>query len=99
MKTKTIDEIFDNPENFESLLGMCLLFDKNSKYFEYSGFITAALLDRENDGNNKLSILAIDTHKPNGWYTFKWKNEDLKEMLSNCIEFVGKTEEDSFVLK
>jgi hypothetical protein len=96
MKTKTIDSLFENADAFGSLLGMCLLFDKNSEYYKFSGFVTAALLDYD-DPDNKISILAIKT--ANDWITFKYTREDLKKMFSNCIEFVGKSEEDSFTIE
>lgn len=94
MKTKKLSWLLESFENFESLKGMVLLFDKNSKWFEYSGFVTAALLDYE---NNQSTILSINGQK--GWITFKLIRADLKEMLSNCIEFVGIDEESSFVLE
>jgi hypothetical protein len=31
--------------------------------------------------------------------TFRYNREDLRKMLSNCIEFVGKSEEESWILK
>jgi len=94
MKTRTIDSLLETPEAFEELLGMCLLFDKDSDYYKFSGFVTAALLDHDEPG---ISILAIKTNDQ--WYTFKYTREDLKKMFSHCIEFVGKSEEDSFTIQ
>ncbi len=99
MKTKKISQIIDSIENFEQLLGMALLFDKNSKYFGWSGFVTAALLDWEEKDNKSLTVLGIDTKHLNGWITIKLTKEELIDALNNCIEFVGKTEEDSFTLE
>ena len=93
MKIKTIDSLLESFEAFESLLGMCLLFDKESDYYKFSGFVTAALLDYD-DPDKGTSILAIKT--ADNFYTFKYTREDLRKMFSNCIEFVGKSEEDSF---
>lgn len=90
MKSKTLDEIF---EDFEQLKGMCLLFDKNSEYYKFSGYVTAALLDYD-DPDKQISILAIQTNT--GWFTFKYTREDLTKMFLNCIEFVGTTEDESF---
>ena len=95
MKTKTITELLSNFESFEKLLGMCLLFNKESEYYKFSGFVTAALLDYD-DPEKKISILAINTNS--GLITFKYSREDLEKMFANCIEFVGKSEEESFVL-
>ena len=95
--TRTIDWLLEKPENFETLLGMCLLFDKNSDYYKLSGFVTAALLDHD-DPDKQISILAIDTRHLSGWITFKYSREDLRKMFSHCIEFVGKTPEESFTL-
>ena len=96
MKSRTLDSLFENFESFEKLKGMLLLFDKNSEYYKFSGFVTAALLDYE-DKDKQISILAINTST--NWFTFKYSREDLKKMLSNCIEFVGNNEDDSFVLE
>jgi hypothetical protein len=96
MKSRTIDSLLKTPKAFENLLGMCLLFDKNSDYYKFSGFVTAALLDFD-DLDKNISILAIKT--ADQWYTFKYSREDLKKMFSYCIEFVGKTEEDSFTIQ
>lgn len=96
MKTRTIDSLLESDKNFESLLGMCLLFDKDSEYYKFSGFVTCALLDYD-DPDNKISILAIQT--ATDWITFKYTREDLRKMFSHCIEFVGKSEEDSFTIE
>jgi len=95
MKTKNIEELLGSSDNFGELLGMCLLFDEKSDYYKFSGFVTAALLDRD-DPDRHISILAIKTQDQ--WYTFKYSREDLKNMFSHCVEFVGKTEEDSFTI-
>lgn len=94
MKTKKLSWLLESPENFATLKDMVLLFDKDSKWYEYSGFVTAALLDYEDD---QISILAINGSK--GWITFKRSRADLIDMFSNCIEFVGQDEESSFVLE
>lgn len=91
-KFKTVQEIFDS---FDSLLGMCLLFNKDTEYFKFSGFVTAALLDFNGDDDN---ILAIETSNI-GWITFHWTREDLRKAFENCDAFLGKTEDQSFLLK
>lgn len=96
MKTKTLDSLFENFESFEQLKDKCLLFDKNSEYYKFSGFVTAALLDYD-DPDKQISILAIKTSTD--WFTFKYSGGDLKKMFLNCIEFVGNTEEESFILE
>jgi hypothetical protein len=96
MKKRTIDSLLASPESFEELLGMCLLFDKNSDYYKFSGFVTAALLDFD-DPDKGISILGIKT--TDQWYTFRYTREDLRKMFSHCIEFVGKTEEESFTIE
>jgi len=89
---KTLKDIFSN---FESLLGYCLLFDKNSDYYKFSGFVTAALLDHEEDG--KITIFSIKTSSD--WFTFRYTRGDLEKMFSHCVAFVGKDEKDSFLLE
>ena len=96
MKTRTIDSLLENFGTFENLKGMCLLFDKNSDYYKFSGFVTAALLDYD-DPKNGVRILAIKNN--DNWYTFKYTRDDLRKMFSHCIEFVGRSEEDSFTLQ
>lgn len=97
MKTKKLDWLLENEDNFASLLGMVLLFDKNSEWNEYSGFVTAALLDFD-DPENKISILAIHCGV-RGLFTFKRTREELNDILLNCVEFVGEDEESSFILE
>ncbi len=96
MKTRTINSLFESFKSFETLKGMCLLFDKNSDYYKFSGLVTAALLDYENP-REKISILAIKTSQD--WITFKYSRDDLKKMFSNCVEFVGNSEDESFILE
>ena len=91
----TIEQLLLNPERFEILLGMCLLFNKDSEYYKFSGFVTAALLDYDLD--KQISILSIKT--PDNWYTLECSREYLNKMLSNCDEFVGNTPEESFILQ
>jgi len=98
MKKKKISDIINSFESFEQLRGMGLLFNKNSKSFGLSGFVTAALLDFEEQDGCKITVLAIDTKHLNGWVTLKLKKEQLIELLNDCIEFVGKNEEESFIL-
>ena len=93
MKSITIDNLFESFESFEKLKDMCLLFDKESEYYKFSGFVTAALLDFD-DLDKKISILSIKT--ADNWFTFKYTREDLKKMFSHCIECVGVDEESSF---
>ena len=93
MKEIELFSLFNEME-FEILHGMMLLFDKNSKYFEYSGFVTAALYEFETDNR---TVLAINCSK--GWITFKLTKDELEDMLKNCVEFVGKDEESSFKIK
>lgn len=92
---KKIDELL-TPQGFESLLGMVLLFNKESLYFPYSGFVTASLLDYD-DPENKISILAI--YGQNGLITFKRTRQDLVDMFNVCDAFIGKTAEESFLLE
>lgn len=93
-KYKTIEEILESPESFETLLGMALLFNRDTDYFNFSGFVTAALLDYEGEDKN---ILAINAN--NKLLTFRWGREDLRKMFESCDAFIGKTEEESFLLK
>ena len=100
-----IDELLKSGENFENLLYKLLLFDKDSEYFKFTGFVTAALLDYE-DVDKQISILAINTHPntidvngtPVSWFTFEYNREDLRKMFKSCIEVVGETEDKSFVI-
>ncbi len=99
MKTKKLSEIIGSSKEFEKLLGMCLLFDKSSPYFGWSGIVTAALLDYEEDDGKPITILAIDTKHLNGWLTIKRSKEELIDLLNNCIEFVGNSDEECFTLE
>lgn len=93
---KTIEQLLSTPESFEALYGMCLLFNKNSEYYKFSGIVTAALLDYE-DPDKQISILAIKTS--DNWHTLRCSREYLIKMLDNCDEFVGNTPEESFILQ
>lgn len=93
-----INDLFKDQDSFGQLLGKCLLFDRDSDYYKFSGFVTAALLDYD-DPDKGISILAIDTRRPGEWYTFKYTREDLTKMFSNCIEVVGNSPEESFVFE
>ena len=95
MNKKTIEQLLTNPESFEILLGMCLLFNKDSEFYKFSGLVTAALLDYDLD--NQISILSIKT--PDNWHTLKCSREYLSKLLSNCDEFVANTPEESFILQ
>ncbi len=98
MENKKLSWFFESFENFETLRGMCLLFDKDSEYYRFSGFVTAALLDYD-DPDKQISILGINTGHLSGWVTLKNDREEMRKMLSNCIEFVGENEEKSFKLE
>jgi hypothetical protein len=89
---KTVEEIFND---FESLKGLWLLFNKDTEYYKFSGVVTAALLDYD-DPDKHISILAIKTE--DNWYTFKYTREDLTKMFNNCDAFIGENETDSFLL-
>jgi hypothetical protein len=89
MKTKTFEEIL---ENFEDLRRYLLLFDVDSPYYEFSGKVTAALLDFEKEGDDDITILAI---MGKNWITFHRTRQDLMDMFKVC-EFVGQTEEETF---
>ena len=92
---KTIGEIL-TPDGFEGLLNMCLLFNRESKYYKYSGWVTAALLDYE-DAENQISIFAL-RNPALGLFTLKPSRVELRDMLENCDAFVGQTIETSFLL-
>ena len=62
---KSLTDIFDN---FEMLLGMCLLFKKDSVNYVNSGFVTAALSKQTGEESN-IYILAIQTQTQ--WITFR----------------------------
>lgn len=96
MKTKKLQDLLV-PQEFEKLLGFVLLFDKDSEYFKFSGFVTAALLDFEGTKEEPLTILAINGQ--HGLITFHRTRKDLHDMFNNCVEFVGRNEEESFVLE
>ena len=96
MKTKNVEELLSSSDNFGELLGKAILFNKDSNYYKFSGFVTAALLDFD-DPENSISILAIKTN--DNWYTFKYTRNDLRKMFASCMEVVGQTEEDSFTLQ
>lgn len=95
---KKISELLESFESFERLRGMCLLFNKDSKYYKFSGFVTAALLDWEKENKIPITILAIDT-KEIGWITFYRTREDLIDMFNNCDAFIGNTSEGSFLIE
>ena len=98
MQIKRLSEILKNQESFESLHHKLLLFAKDSKFYSWSGYVTAALLDFEDDGGVPVTIIAINTYKAHGWLTIKRGRAELEEMLKSCIEVVGETEADSFTI-
>lgn len=91
---KSIDDILKSKESFEKLLGMGLLFNRETEYYKFSGFVTAALLDFDGDDQN---ILAINS-SISGLITFHWSREDLRKAFENCDAFIGKNPGDSFLL-
>lgn len=93
---KTIEQLLSNSKSFETLHGMCLLFNKDSEFYKFSGIVTAALLDYD-DPDKQISILAIKT--TDNWHTLKCSREYLSKLLSNCDEFVANTPEESFILQ
>ncbi len=91
---KTLTEIFDD---FEVLLGMCLLFQKDSNYYKFSGLVTAALFEWELGADGSpITVLAILTNS--GMITFKYTVDDLTKMFNHCEAFIGRSPEESFLL-
>ena len=89
---KTMTEIIGS---FGDLVGMCLLFNRESHYYKASGIVTETRLDTT-AGNSALSI-----YKPDTGDTLVMAISTLaalEEILSTCDAFVGATEEKSFLL-
>lgn len=95
-KRKKMDELL-TPAGFASLLQMLLLFNREGRFYEHSGFVTAALLDYD-DPVNQVSILGVWV-LGKGLMTFKLTRPELTEMLNQCDAFIGKTPEESFLLE
>lgn len=99
-KRKTLDSLFESAESFANLLEMLLIFNRNSIYSEYTGIVTAALLDFEKEETEKfITVFAIHNGKPGGWYTIKDTKENIKVILKDVDAFIGKTLEESFILE
>ena len=92
---KRLEDVISTFESFEQLKGMLLLFNRESPYYNHSGFVTASLLNFESNGT--VSVLAIATAE--GWKTFKCDKDELVKMLSCCDAFVGADPESSFLLE
>lgn len=91
---KSLDEIFESVSSFEQLKGMALLFNRDSEYYRFSGFVTAALLDFHGPEESVLAIYGNE-----GWITHKGDREYFKKMLSCCDAFIGEDAEHSFLLQ
>jgi len=99
MKKYTLNEILKNQETFEKCLhGSLILFPKESEQFQYSGFITAALL---NDYASSEATLGIKNFS--GWNTFHFSTkEELRQFLSCKPEICSPTaasDNDCYVLE
>lgn len=79
-------------ESFQTLRGKMLLFSKDSKHYQNSGMVTAALLNYFDE-----TVLAIQTNV--GWLTFWHTPESLLEMMKCCEAVVGVSRLDSYILE
>lgn len=91
---KTIAEILSSPSAFECLLGTVMLFDRDSKFFRFSGLCTACLLDYEDPQTTIMAFLSSS-----GFLTAKFSRESLVDLLKCCDVVVCKVPEDSFFLE
>jgi len=100
---KTFEEITSSPEEFEKLLGMVLLFNRDSPYFKYSGWVRAAVLNAQCPCCDKVySFMAFSqtaaATKPEDMMMIQLSSEELKAIIFNCDAFIGLTLEESFLL-
>lgn len=79
-------------ESFETLRGKILLFSRDTKHYQNSGRVTAALLKYFDE-----TVLAIQTNV--GWMTFYHTPESLLEMMKCCEAVLGISPEESFILE
>lgn len=91
--SKTMAEIIGS---LGDLVGMCLLFNRESAYYKVSGLVAATTF---NEITEKSSITLC--HPSTGAYLVTIAMDtraDLETVLSTCDAFVGATEEKSFLL-
>jgi len=101
---KTFDELTSSPETFVKLVGMLLLFARDSDYYGYSGWCRGAILNPEPcaDCGKKGSILALskgpEATKIEDIEMMRLDRDELEVMLGHCDAFIGVTPEESFLL-
>jgi hypothetical protein len=89
---KTLAEII---ASLGDLVGMCLLFNRKSRYYKASGIVTETRMDTVT-GHSALSIRNPDTGDT--LVIAMATLAALEDLLSTCDAFVGHTPEDSFLL-
>lgn len=101
---KTFDELTASSETFAKLVGMLLLFARDSDYYGYSGWCRSAILNPEPcvDCGKKGSILAFskgpEATKIEDIEFMRLDRDELKVMFGHCDAFIGLTPEESFLL-
>lgn len=100
---KTFEQVTASPEVFKQLVGMVLLFSRDSKWFEYSGWCRGAVLDATCPCCDKrFTMLAFskgpEATKPEDMMKLELSREELILMLSSCDAFIGQSSSESFLL-
>lgn len=94
---KTMAEIL---ASFSSLVGMLLLFNRESPYYRLSGIIGYAVLEHDQPDLKGMAVLTM--FNPNDGASIgtlvSSTRAELEELLTMCDAFVGHTPEDSFLL-
>lgn len=92
-KIKKFEDVFKNQKSLEELKGKLLLFDKESKYYKYSGWVTAALFKFNEDGTTLLATFGKE------WIRNDADIKFFKKMFKYCDVVIGKGPEDSFFIE
>lgn len=101
---KTFDEITASAEEFRKLVGMLLLFARESDYYEYSGWCRGAVLNAPKcpECGETGSMIAFskgpEATKPEDMAILRLNRNELKTMLGHCDAFIGQTPDESFFM-
>lgn len=100
---KTLEQVTASDEAFAKLVGMVLLFNRESQWYEYSGWCRGAVLDAVCPCCDKrFSKLAFskgpEATPPEDMMMLELSREELIQVLSSCDAFIGATPDESFLL-
>lgn len=96
VRERKLREFTSNERTFREFVGTAILWPRDHKYYERSGFVTAALKETETD--YIIAIYNPDRKLPAGWHTYWLRTDDLADFFSGRPEVVGRTWAESFIL-